>query len=65
MTSCVELEDEEDEEKEKQEDSTKGDDKTLIIVEVLPARMGWSKSFAYQKRCVSVLSPSFTTRALC
>jgi len=40
MTSCVELEDEEDEEEEKQEDSPKGYDKTLTVIEALPARMG-------------------------
>ena len=40
MTSCTELEDQEDGEEEKQEDSPKGDDKTLIILEALAARMG-------------------------
>ena len=45
MTSCAELEDEENEEEEKQEDSPKGDDKTLIILKALPARMGWRQIF--------------------
>ena len=45
MTSCTELEDEEDGEEEKQEDSPKGDDKTLVVLEALPARMGWRQIF--------------------
>ena len=39
MTSCTELEDEEDGGEEKQEDSRKGYDKTLIVLEALLACM--------------------------
>ena len=45
MTSYTRLEDEEDREEEKQENSPKGDDKTLIILEALLGCMGWAQSF--------------------
>jgi len=56
MTSCAGLEDEEDEEEEKKEDSPKGDDKTLIVLEALPARMGWRQIFRLpeeMRQCVA------------
>ena len=40
MTSCVELEDEQAGEEVEPEDSTKGNDKTLTVLETLPTRMG-------------------------
>ena len=45
MPSCTELEDKEDREEEKYENSPKGDDKTLIVLEALPTRMGWRQIF--------------------
>ena len=56
MTSCTKLENEEDGEEEKQEDSPKGDDKTLIVLEALPAQMGWRQVFRLLKemrQCVA------------
>ena len=56
MTSCTKLKDEEDEEEEKQEDSPKRDDKTLTVIEALPARMGWRQIFCLpeeMQQCVS------------
>jgi len=45
MTSHIELEDEESGEKEKKKNSSKGDDKTLTVLEALPARMDWRHIF--------------------
>ena len=45
MTSCTKLEDEEDGEEEKQEDSPKGDNKPLIILEALPTHIGRRQIF--------------------
>jgi len=45
MTLCSELEEEEDEGSDGQEESPRVVDKTLTILEVLPARMGWGQIF--------------------
>jgi len=45
VTSCTKLEDEEDGEEEKQEDSPKGDNKPLIILEALPTHIGRRQIF--------------------
>jgi len=45
MTSCTDLKNDEDVEEEKLEDSPKGDDKTRIVSEALPAHMGWRQIF--------------------
>ena len=41
MTSCYEMEDKEEGDKEKHEKSSKGDDKTLTVLEALPTCMDW------------------------
>jgi len=45
MTSCSELEEDEDEGSDKQGESPRIADKTLTILEALPARMGWGQIF--------------------
>jgi len=45
MTSCSELEEEEDEGSDRQEESPGVADKTLTVLEALPARMGWEQIF--------------------
>ena len=45
MTSCSELEEEEDEGSNRQEESPRVADKTLTVLEALPARMGWGQIF--------------------
>ena len=45
MTSCSELEEEEDEGSDGQEESLQVTDKILTLLEALPSRMGWGKIF--------------------
>jgi len=45
MTLGTELEDKEDQEEEKHEDSPKGNDKTLTVLEALPAHIDWRQIF--------------------
>jgi len=55
------LQNKEDVEEEKEEKSAKGDDKTPIVLEALPTSIGYSKSFTYRKRYISVLLLPYTT----
>jgi len=62
MTSCSELEEDDDEGSDRQEESPRVADKTLTVLEALLARMGGGQIFVCLTRCANMLLLPYNTQ---